>query len=342
MKQQWTLAFTSVGRRVELVELLRNSLQKQGFEGKIIGLDARPFMAPAAYMCDDVFTLPKVSEPDYLPELLEVCKVAKVDLLIPLYEPEFSLLAQQQEAFLEIGTTIILSPLSALEICQDKLKTSQFLTELGLRTPPSLTLLHAELTEAKATVQAWFKQGECIVKPRSGMGSAGIRNIAGLTELEEYLQELKQQQGNLEAWILQPCLKGTEYTIDAFADWDGNLISAVPRIRLEVRSGEVVKSKTVAWPAWLEELPQITRTLKLAGPLTLQGFEHEGQFTWLEINPRFGGGVPLSMAAGIDYGKLLVQLAGGQSLEPQIKQYEAGLIMLRYDQSLFVKEPLTE
>ena len=54
----------------------------------------------------------------------------------------------------------------------------------------------------------------------------------------------------------------------------------------------------------------------------------------LEINPRFGGGVPLSFAAGADYvGALKSMLSGEEIIPNSIEE----LTMLRYDSSVFIK-----
>ncbi|HPT76551.1 MAG TPA: carbamoyl phosphate synthase-like protein, partial [Defluviitaleaceae bacterium] len=74
------------------------------------------------------------------------------------------------------------------------------------------------------------------------------------------------------------------------------------------------------------------------GPLTLQCIEDsKGEIYWIEINPRFGGGVPLSIEAGIDYGKMIKEWAEGKLVESQMGKFKPNLLMLRYDDAIFLE-----
>jgi carbamoyl-phosphate synthase large subunit len=62
----------------------------------------------------------------------------------------------------------------------------------------------------------------------------------------------------------------------------------------------------------------------------------EGHIRIIEINPRFGGGAPLSIKAEADFPKWLFQELLGK--EPQIRfdGFQDGLIMLRYDSQVWL------
>jgi carbamoyl-phosphate synthase large subunit len=55
-----------------------------------------------------------------------------------------------------------------------------------------------------------------------------------------------------------------------------------------------------------------------------------------EINPRFSGGIPLTIAAGADFPAMLVQLARGRRVPPSIGRFQDGLWMTSYETSVFV------
>ena len=60
-----------------------------------------------------------------------------------------------------------------------------------------------------------------------------------------------------------------------------------------------------------------------------------GAFVATEINPRLGGGLPLSVAAGADWPGWILDLCQGR--EPNTKTAIVdGLVMSRYDQSVFL------
>jgi carbamoyl-phosphate synthase large subunit len=137
--------------------------------------------------------------------------------------------------------------------------------------------------------------------------------------------------------IVQQFISGIEYTVDVLADFAGQVLAVVPRERLEVRSGEVSKGKTVDRPDIMEQAVAIVEKLGAIGPLTLQCMDTGSEIYWIEMNPRFGGGVPLAIQAGVDYPYILYQLVQGQKVQPCIGQYKKNLVMLRYDQAVYVK-----
>ena len=112
----------------------------------------------------------------------------------------------------------------------------------------------------------------------------------------------------------------------------------MPRQRLEVRGGEV--SKGITRRDWVYDyLLQRLRVLPGArGCLTLQVFAgpQAGEVLGIEINPRFGGGFPLSLAAGADFPAwLLREYLHGETL-PFCDDWERDLMMLRYDAKVLV------
>ena len=58
---------------------------------------------------------------------------------------------------------------------------------------------------------------------------------------------------------------------------------------------------------------------------------------YIEINPRFGGGAPLSMKAGADSAQALLQLLRGDSLSYLEGAAEDDAVYSRFDQSVRVQ-----
>ena len=58
----------------------------------------------------------------------------------------------------------------------------------------------------------------------------------------------------------------------------------------------------------------------------------------VEINPRFGGGAPLSIEAGADFPKWIIQMLMGQEIGDVSNAYKDGLMMLRFDDAIFVDQ----
>jgi len=314
----FTVLFTSIGRRVELVQALKRSYAAISLEARVLATDAQPSLAPASYFVDQCFKVPKVDHESYIDTLLAICEGEKVDLLIPLFEPEFFLLDARRSDLEKIGVLLLLSKREVLENCQDKWKTYNFFTSHGIKTPK--TWIEANLSRLITF--------PVFVKPRQGMGSRGAQRV----DTDEQLEFILKQNGEL---IIQEFIPGKEYTLDILADLDGKVLSVVPRERLEVRAGEVSKSRTVYRKDLIEQGKYIVEKLGAIGPVTVQCIDNGKDVYWIEVNPRFGGGVPLAIRAGVDYPVLLYQMVKKQGIQPLIGQYNHNLTMLRYDQAIY-------
>lgn len=315
------LLLTSIGKRVQLIQHLRKTF-------RVIGADASGQNA-ARHFADKFFKVPRCGESGYVEALLAICQSEGAAGLIPLYEEEFSILNGAREQFEELGVHLILSGDQVIDICNDKGKTTVFFERHGIPAPKVYSLEEAE------------KEGSypLIVKPFNGMGSRNVFRV-------ENREQLRFFAGYVSNPMIQSFARGTEYTIDVLCDEGGTPVYIVPRVRLEVRSGEVVKSKTAKQDVVVYEtmklLEALNREGRVAGPLTVQCFLSEDgkEISFIEINPRFGGGVPLSFAAGADYGSALAAMCEGKRWSLRTREeYLADfseLTMLRYDQAVFI------
>jgi len=76
------------------------------------------------------------------------------------------------------------------------------------------------------------------------------------------------------------------------------------------------------------------------GCITLQVFKNKetGKIIGNEINPRFGGGYPLSYRAGANFPDWLIReyLLNGEI--ERFDDWEENLLMLRYDAEVFIRD----
>lgn len=344
------ILLTAIGKRVQLVNYLKKSC-------KIIGVDAGD-TSPASKFVDKFYKVPKFNEKSYISSLLKICKNEDVDLLIPLHEYEFYILCDNRDKFRKIGTTLILSNRGVLDVCQDKIKTYEFFTKAGLGTPKSycrkqiinfLSLVKSKNILDDKEMEIFLKNEftlvfPLIIKPLDGMGSEGVFKINNVRELKFFIDYVKNP-------IIQEYIEGIEYTIDILCDFEGNPVSIVPRERIEVRSGEVSKSRTVRHKQIIKETHRLIEELikqgniaqkmndrkyNVIGPYTVQcKIDSQNNIKFIEINPRFGGGVPLTFEAGVDYGRLFKMMVNEEKIVPDIGQFHE-ITMLRYDEAVFV------
>ena len=312
------ILFTGVGRRVELLQAFRNAALVLNKELKIYGADISG-TAPALAYCDYTLRVVAMKDPDYIRKLLDICVVDHIDLLIPTIDTDLLILSENKEKFEAIGTQVMISAPDKIRICRDKNITSQFFVDCGLYAPMPVN----NWKEYKSSFPAF-------IKPKDGSGSFNAFKVENEKELEVYAGQVKD-------YIVQPYVSGKEYTIDIFCDWNGEPISIVPRERLQVRAGEVLKTKICMNFTMIEEAKALCATFKPCGPMTVQLIRDDAGTDWyIEINPRFGGGAPLSMKAGARSAEAILKLLDGEEVEAQ--EIANGAIYSRFDQSVCITE----
>jgi carbamoyl-phosphate synthase large subunit len=118
----------------------------------------------------------------------------------------------------------------------------------------------------------------------------------------------------------------------------------VPRKRIEARAGEVSKGQVVKHARIMNEAARLVEVLG-AGPgvITLQLFlTRRDKVKFIEINPRFGGGVPLSIKAGANFPKWILQELLGRKTNIRFDGFKDSLVMLRYDSEVWLVNPGTK
>ena len=251
--------------------------------------------------------------------------VGHATMIVPTVDPELPVLARLRSELELHGVHVAVSAPEAIAICGDKAETHTWLTANRFPTVQQWSL-------REALRQIHVLPFPVFVKPRFGSASRGVRNI--LTA-----RELKAAADSPDELIVQTVALGEEYTVNCFVSQDGNCVCAVPHQRLEVRGGEVSKGVTARIPDLIDLVTRIAEHLPGAyGPLAVQCFrEASGAIRIIEINPRFGGGYPLTYASGADYVSWLIRDAAGLPARYS-STWQSGLAMLRYDQEIFVRQ----
>lgn len=313
------ILFTGVGRRIELLQAFRNAALVLNKELKIYGADMAG-TAPALAYCDYVRRVVAMKDPGYIQNLLNICAADNINLLIPTIDTDLLVLSENKERFEEIGTRVMISAPEMIRICRDKNNISKFFVDCGLHAPLPVN----DWREYTAGFPAF-------IKPKDGSSSINAFRV-------DYGEELEVYAGQIEDYIVQPFVNGHEYTIDIFCDWNGNPISIVPRERLQVRAGEVLKTQIYMGLVMIQEMKTLCKAFKPCGPMTVQLIRDDKGIDWyIEINPRFGGGAPLSMKAGARSAEAILKLMDGEKVS-YCTDIADGAIYSRFDQSVCITE----
>jgi len=309
----------SAGRRVELLEAFRSELKKRFPDGLVYAVDLKPSLSAACHVADGSFAVPRVTAAEYVDFLLELCLKYAIGLVIPTIDTELLPLAVVKRRFEENGIHLIISSPELIRLCRDKRKTAHLFEKIGVSYP--------EIYPREAL------RYPCFAKPYDGSCSVGASVVMSPDQLTfSILQD--------EKIIFQQLIDQafTEYTVDAYYDRTGGLRCLVPRERIEVRAGEVNKGATRKNKLYDYLLPRLSLIDGLTGCITFQFFANldEELFYALEVNPRFGGGYPLSYSAGANYpGWLIDEYYMGRSVE-FYDDWQPDLLMLRYDAKVVV------
>lgn len=321
-----SILFTSAGRRVELLRAFRRAYQELGINGRIIALDIDP-LAPALQAADHVYIVPRLSSPEYVPALLEICRREQANLVFPLIDPDIPVLATHHAAIEATGARVAVIPNQAVPIVSDKWLTTQLFQSLGLPTPRSW------LPEQLDEIVHEFPR---FIKPRFGSASQHTFKVRNERELAFFLDYVPDP-------IVQEYLPGSEITSDVVCDLHGEVLAVVSRRRIEVRNGEVAKGVTMYSPIITEACVAIAHALPAIGPITVQCMLKDSVPHFTEINARFGGGVPLGIAAGVDAPRWLLARTAGIPLElPPLGTYQTNLYLTRFDETFFLTEAQRE
>lgn len=316
------LLFTSSGRRVELIQVFRNAAQKLNVKLEIFASDIS-LTAPSLYFSDEKIISPRISDPDYIPFLLNYAVTNRIDCIIPTIDTDLLILSQHKQEFNESGINVLISSSDKIEICRDKRYTSDYFISLGLKAPVAYSDWEKYMRES-GTFPAF-------IKPKDGSSSINAYKVDNIENLQMHAEKIVD-------YVVQPFISGKEYTVDIFCDFDGNPVYITPRERMVVRAGEVLKTKIVQDDVIIKEMEKLIADFKPCGPITVQLIRDNktGDDYYIEINPRFGGGSPLSMKAGADSAEMLIRILNNENVKYVKKAAVNGLIFSRFDQSVCV------
>ncbi len=311
---------TSAGRRVSLVRDFKKELNLL-YKGNVYTTDMNPELSSACNVSDKYFKVPKVTANEYIELLLNICLEYDINLVVPTIDTELLVLAQNKQFFKEKGITVLVSDIEFVEKCRDKRLTNKLFDECGINRAKDI-----EKNSLKFPL---------FIKPYDGSCSKDIYIIDKLENLTEY----HLQNDKLMFLEYLPINEHKEFTVDVYYDKNSSIKCIVPRERIEVRSGEVNKGITRKNDL-INYIKDKLDNLKGAfGCITYQFFVNinNNNIYGIEINPRFGGGYPLSYLAGANFPKWIFEEYFENKEIKFFEDWKANLLMLRYDDEIIIE-----
>ncbi|MEU4692476.1 ATP-grasp domain-containing protein [Actinoplanes sp. NPDC023714] len=297
------------------------ALQAAGDE--VLALDANPD-GVGLRLAGHSAVLPRADQPGYEESLLAIMHEHRPLALVCTVAEEYHALAPLAGRLDELGVRTWLPDPASAETCLDKIAFATALHAAGVPHPAT----------AWTAGTAGLVPGPWVVKPARGRGS---RDVIFVDEPAD----LPHAFFTVPAAIVQTRLDGREFTADALVARDGRLVACVPRWRDETRGGISVRGTTFASPLVTETVAATLRAVGHSGPANVQGFVHpSGAVTIVEVNPRFSGGLPLTLAAGADVvGAYVAGILDPAAVLPSLS-FQPGLQMARYFSEVFYTSDL--
>ena len=313
------IIITSAGQRVALVRDFKETLVRFFPTAKVFTTDMNPELAPAAYVSDGCFEVLRVTDENYIPQLLDICKNNEIGMIVPTIDTDLLVLAKNKKLFNDNGIIVSVSDLDFITVCRDKRNTGDFLEEHNIRVPKE--------------VDKYNPTFPLFAKPYDGSLSTNLHYIKNAEELtQEILDDPKLL---FMEYIDKETYK--EYTIDMYYGKDNRVKCIVPRERIKIRAGEINKGLTVKHPLMEYIKERLDKIEGCIGCICIQVFfnPETEDVVGIEINPRFGGGYPQSYVAGGNYPEMLIkEYFLGEEIS-YIDDWKDNLLMLRFDDAVY-------
>lgn len=243
----------------------------------VVGTDMRQVSSPAA-----VFrTVPKASDPGFVPALLEVARAEKAALVVPTVTEELPIVARARMALRELGVALCVSAPPGIDVANDKLRTAEELARAGVSVPVTF----AGSTPSSRLVEALGFP--LLSKPRFGRGGRGVLVHRAEADLSRV---------GSEEVVWQEFLPGEEFDLNLFVERDGSVPAAVVLRKTGLKEGLVgnaLGTERVERPDLAELGMRAARALGLEGALDMDvRLSEDGRPAILEVNARLGANVP--------------------------------------------------
>lgn len=324
------------------------SLKQNNERGiRIIGTDTNPDSA-GLFMADKSYIVPHGKSYDFIPKMLEIATAEKIDAIQPLATDELPAFAENIYLFEKIGTKVLVSKPSALEIANNKGKLYSFLEASGIPAPKSLMVTQQPEFE-KAVYEIGYPDLPVCVKPQVSKGGRGFRILKeDINKLETLLNSkpdstlitlgdmLSILDGNnrFPELVVMEHLPGDEYSVDLLAK-DGEPLIVVPRKRDSIKLGISFVGTIEKNDEVINMATAISRALGLDYNINLQlKYSADGIPKIIEINPRVSGTIVLCTGGGVNMPYFGVKLALGEAIPTASPVYNTR--MIRYWQEIFI------
>ena len=300
------ILFAGASRLVGLMERFHAAAAAEEVTLEPVSIeDASPWHAIEAAGVCEVARGPAFDDPGFAPFLLELAARRRAALLIPVVDRALMAVLPHRGALDSAGTRLLASSGELCALMDDKRDADRFFRSHGLPVPDG----------------DGFPR---VAKPRRGSSGRGFTVFQDVAE-----QEFWSARNRSREHLIQPLLRGDEYSVDAYIAPGGRSLGAVARRRIVVVGGEVMVTMTEKNDRILSLAARVLAIPGWAGPINIQAIDAPGGAVLVEVNPRFSGGITCSIEAGLDAPRWILRECLGRPLPDRPIDWRAGLCMTR-------------
>lgn len=312
---------TSISGKVPLLKALRKALGRIAVNGKIVGGDLDD-KCIGRYFVNTFWKMPRLKDLE-VEQLVDYCKQNWITAIIPTRDGELPYFAKNRERLERENITAMISPLSGVQACFDKLAFYENLqNQLEIQAIPTAVNINS------------LTASSYVMKERYG---AGAQKMAIGVSKEEAVKHAM----SLDSPVFQPYIAGREFCIDVYITRNGQPKGAVTRSRDVVINGESQVTTTVRQPELEKACFTVAAALDLQGHLVFQALQDaDNRFHLIECNCRFGGASTLSVAAGLDsFYWFLLESQGEDISRYPFARSPKELRQIRHAEDLVIHDP---
>lgn len=294
---------------------------------RIVGTDMKSDPTIEQYV-DKCYYAPAAIDPSYVDCLLEICRKEHVDVLLPGISDELLPLCNRKADFESIGTKVSVSNAHSIEICTNKRKFYDFLTENGIKTPEYRKVTTLEEFDIAVKEMGYPNKKVCM-KAVVSSGSRGVRIIDDSRSRADILfgekpnslfttyadlRSILAEVDTFPEMMAMEFIPGREYSIDLVAD-NGKVLYICGRNSDVVNASIPMEGSLYKDEEAYALCEKITELLQIDGNADFDfKYDAEGHAVLMEINPRQAATMAVFRAGGVNMLYLRVKHLLGEEL----------------------------
>ncbi len=294
---------------------------------RIIGTDMKSDPTIEQYV-DKCYYAPAAIDPGYVDCLLDICKREHVDVLLPGISDELLPLCIRKSDFEKIGTRVSVSNAHSIEVCTNKRKFYDFLSDNGIATPKYRKVSSIDEFDSAVRYLGYPDKKVCL-KAVVSSGSRGVRIIDASRSRADILfgekpnslfttyEDLRSILSEVESFpemMAMEYIPGREYSVDLVAD-NGKVLYICGRYSDVVNASIPMEGSLYKDEEAYALCNKIVELLKIDGNADFDfKYDENGHAVLMEINPRQAATMAVFRAGGLNLMYLRTKQLLGEEL----------------------------